>query len=157
MCKQLVLVCKLNKVSFEEADKVIDKYIADLKEISYQEKHGGITEKAVYSNNDGSKIFEVLTQWHRDINKYSLSIYELMENREIKVTKVNGDFYYTKINGSEKEIINHFNDNNFLLNDLENQVKEIEFTSDEYLFAGEKERKIIYNFIYDDKADCYLY
>lgn len=157
MCKQMVLVCKLNKVDFDVAEKQFDRYIEGLKEISYQEKHNGRTGIAVYSNDDGSKVFEVVTSWHEETDTHDLSIYQLMESREIKVTKVNGDFYYTKINGSEKEIINYYNDSNFLSSDLDNQVKEIEFNSNECLFEGEKARKVIYNFEYDNKAECYLY
>lgn len=42
-------------------------------------------------------------------------------------------------------------------NDLLEQVKEIGINKSDNLLPGEKERKIIYNFMYDDKAKCYLY
>ena len=100
MCKQMVLVCKLNKVDFSIADKELDKYISGLKEISYKEKHNGTTEIATYANEERTKVFEVNTHWYKDINKYDLSVYELVESREIKVTKVNGDHFYTNKNGS---------------------------------------------------------
>lgn len=157
MCKQMVLVCKLNKVDFSIADKELDKYISGLKEISYKEKHNGATEIATYANEERTKIFEINTRWYKDTDKYDLSIYELVESREIKVTKVNGDYFFAKINGNEKDIINHYNDSNFLSSDLSEQVKEIEFNTNDNLLPGEKERKVIYNFVYDNKAECYLY
>ena len=79
-----------------------------------------------------------------------------MECREIKVTLVNKDSFYTKISGSDDDILNYYNDNNFLNDDKETQVKEIEIIK-KGSFPGEKENRVIYNFIYDSKAECFLY
>ena len=79
-----------------------------------------------------------------------------MECREIKVTLVNKDTFYTKVNGSDNEILNYYNDSNFLNDDKETQVKEIEIIK-KGSFPGEKENRVIYNFMYDPKAECFLY
>ena len=156
MCKQFILVSKLNKIDFETADKELNKYIQGLKEISYKEIHSGTTEIATYSNEERTKVFEVKAHTYKNLDLYDLSIYELMECREIKVTLVNKDSFYTKINGSDNDILNYYNDSNFLNDDKETQVKEIEIIK-KGSFPGEKENKVIYNFIYDSKAECFLY
>lgn len=80
----------------------------------------------------------------------------------IKITKLNGEVYHTRINGTEKEIIEFYNTNNFLAgtdNKEKEQVKEIEFNynEDQTGLIGCKGRKIIYIFEYIEKLDCYLY
>ncbi len=80
-----------------------------------------------------------------------------MKYRIIKVIKINGDSFYDKINGREKDIIEYYNDMNFLINDLSEQVKELEIDTNYNLLPGEKARKVIYRFLYNDKAGCYLY
>ena len=156
MSKQFILVSKLNKIDFETADKELNKYIQGLKEISYKEIHNGATEIATYSNEERTKVFEVKAHWYKDSDLYDLSIYQLMECREIKVTLVNKNFFYTKINGSDNDILNSYNDSKFLNDDKETQVKEIEIIK-KGSFPGEKENRVIYNFIYDSKAECFLY
>lgn len=78
--------------------------------------------------------------------------------KEVKVIKTNGDYFYTKINGTEEDIINHYNDNNFLSSN-DNQIKEVTIIlkGKETGFPGCKQRDIIYQFTYNDKAQCYLY
>lgn len=156
MSKQFILVSKLNKVDFETADKELNKYIQGLKEISYKVIHNGATEIATYSNEERTKVFDINTHWYKNSDLYDLSIYELIESREIKVTLVNKDSFYTKISGSDDDILNYCNDNNFLNDDKETQVKEIEIIK-KGSFPGEKENKVIYNFMYDPKAECFLY
>ena len=97
MSKQFILVSKLNKIDFETADKELNKYIQGLKEISYKEIHNGTTEIATYSNEERTKVFDVNILYYKDSGLYDLSIYQLMECREIKVTLVNKDSFYTKI------------------------------------------------------------
>lgn len=82
--------------------------------------------------------------------------------KNIKVIKTNGDYFFTKINGTEDEIIEHYNESNFLGscdNEEYSQVKQVTIIlkGKETGFVGCKQRDIIYNFEYDDKAQCYLY
>ena len=77
--------------------------------------------------------------------------------RNIKLTLVNGDVINTKINGTEQDIINHYNDCNFLLNNKDEQVKEIEIEGNTQGLIGCSKRTIIYPFTYNQKAQCYLY
>lgn len=78
--------------------------------------------------------------------------------KEIKVIKINRDYFYTKINGSEKEVIEHYNNYNLECDNKENiEVKEIEFLYNDGGFSEKMERKIIYNFEYDEKLNCYQY
>lgn len=78
---------------------------------------------------------------------------------EIKVTFEDGDFLYTKINGSEMEIINYYNDNNFLAScsDENKQVIEIGIEINPVGFIGCSARTIVYPFTYNESAKCYLY
>ena len=76
MCKQFILVSKLNKIDFETADKELNKYIQGLKEISYKVIHNGATEIATYSNEDRTKVFDINTNWYKDSDLYDLSIYQ---------------------------------------------------------------------------------
>lgn len=157
MCKQMVLVFKLNKVDYYILYKNLNKYIRGLKKIEYKKKHNNTTKIEVYANEKRTEVFEINIHWYENINKYDISIYELREAKEIKITKVSGEYFYTKINKSIEEAIDFYNDSNFLNNDLLEQVKEIGINKSDNLLPGEKERKIIYNFMYDDKAKCYLY
>ena len=52
--------------------------------------------------------------------------------KNIKVNFVDGDYLFTTINGSESEIINYYNYNNFYGSDSKEyiQVKSIEFLYD---------------------------
>ena len=80
---------------------------------------------------------------------------------EIKLTLVNGHVINTLINGTEEEIINHYNDNNFLSccsndDNIKTNVKEIEIEV-EPVALGCKKSTRIYVFKYDYKAKCYLY
>ena len=76
----------------------------------------------------------------------------------IKVLKVDNDYFTTRINGSEKEIIECYNEYNLLCDNKENiQVKEIEFNYNDGGFSGLMDRKVIYNFMFDSKLNCYQY
>ena len=75
----------------------------------------------------------------------------------IKLTLLNNDTIHTKINGTEKDIIKYYNDNNFLSSNKDTQIKEIEIESSTLGLTGCKSRTIIYIFEYDYKAECYLY
>ena len=79
--------------------------------------------------------------------------------KNIKVTLVNGDYWYTRINGTDQEIINHYNDNNFFKMDINKHVKEIEiyFNDDELLPGQRKDSKKVYMFTYNQKIDTWLY
>ena len=70
--------------------------------------------------------------------------------KNIKITFVNGDSMTTLINGTEEEIINYYNNNNFYGCDSEeyDQIKEIEF------LYGENKRIYLFNKVYDN---LYLY
>lgn len=146
---QFVLVCKLNNVSFEVAEKQLDKHIEGLKMTSYKTIHNRTTEIATYSNNDCSKVFDINIHYNKNTNTYNISIYELMESREIKVIKANGDCFYTRINGSDQDIINHYNENNYLNSDLDEQVRFIEYEH--------AKGKVIFNFEFNNNLSCYQY
>ena len=79
--------------------------------------------------------------------------------KNIKVTLVNGDYWYTRINGTDQEIINHYNDNNLFEMDINKHVKEIEiyFNDDELLPGQKKGSKKIYIFEYNKNANMYMY
>lgn len=155
---QFILVSKLNNVTFEVAEKELKKYKKDLKLSSYKVIHGGTTEIITYKNSDCSKVIDVNCHHNKKDNTYNLSIYELMESREIKVIKVNGDHFYTKINGTDPDIINHYNEYNLSCDNKENiQVKEIEFLYNNGGFTGLQERRVVYNFAYDNKLNCFQY
>ena len=70
--------------------------------------------------------------------------------KNIKITFVNGDSMTTLINGTEEEIINYYNNNNFYGYNSEeyNQIKEIEF------LYNENKRIYLFNKVYDN---LYLY
>ena len=148
-------------LTYEEAENYelkdnTKEYIKGLKAISYKRINTGAIQKATYGNEERTKVFDVNILYYKDSGLYDLSIYQLMECREIKVTLVNKDSFYTKINGSDNDILNYYNDSNFLNDDKETQVKEIEIVK-KGSFPGEKENRVIYNFIYDSKAECFLY
>lgn len=78
--------------------------------------------------------------------------------KTIKVTFVNGDFLYTAINGTDNQIINHYNDNNFFNSNLDKQVKEIEIELNQNeLLKGQRSGKKVYLFNYDKKKNMYIY
>lgn len=77
--------------------------------------------------------------------------------KNIKLVQVNGDYTYTRINGSDEEIIDFYNFNNMTNGDINTQIKEIEIEADTVGFAGCSARIIVYPFVYDESAKCYLY
>ena len=77
--------------------------------------------------------------------------------RNIKLTLVNGNIINTRINGTAQEIINYYNDNNFLSNNKDEQVKEIELEENSTSLIGCIKRTVVYLFTYDTQANCYLY
>lgn len=83
--------------------------------------------------------------------------------KKIKLIFVNSDTIETKINGTEKEIINHYNDINFFNScsnekEIKNkQIKEIEIEANPVDLLGCIASTIVYPFKYDNKAQCYLY
>ena len=77
--------------------------------------------------------------------------------KNIKLVYVNGDYTYTRINGSDEEIIDFYNFNNMTNGDINTQIKEIEIEADTVGFIGCSARKLIYLFNYDESAKCYLY
>ena len=77
--------------------------------------------------------------------------------KNIKLVYVNGDYTYTRINGTEEEIIDFYNFNNMTNGDINTQIKEIEIEADTVNFIGCSARKLIYLFNYDESAECYLY
>ena len=77
--------------------------------------------------------------------------------KNIKLVYVNGDYTYTRINGTEKEIIDFYNFNNMTNSDTSTQIKEIEIEVDPVGFVGCSARTIIYPFNYDESPKCYLY
>ena len=77
--------------------------------------------------------------------------------KNIKLVKVNGDYTYTRINGTDKEIIDFYNFNNMTNDDINTQIKEIEIEVDPVGFIGCSARIIVYPFIYDESYECYLY
>lgn len=80
-----------------------------------------------------------------------------MHMKQIKITKIDGGVIYTRINGTEKEIIEHYNACNFWSGEEHTQIKEIEIILNGSDFAGCRQRKIVYPFTYNKKAECYLY
>lgn len=76
----------------------------------------------------------------------------------IKILKANNDYFTTRINGTEKEIIEYYNEYNLLCDNVENiQIKEIEFKYNDSGFSGLMERRVIYNFMFDSKLNCLQY
>lgn len=145
-----VLVCKLNNSSYEAADKETDKYYVGFEVNILQDQPEGWDEKAISTN--GQKTYEIYTKENKN-NTYNIEVYEITEQHEINAIKVDGDNFTTRINGSEKEIINHYNEYNALCDDVENiQIKEIEFIFNDGGFAGNKERKVLYMFTCDNKG-----
>ena len=70
--------------------------------------------------------------------------------KNIKVNFIDGDYLFTTINGSESEIINYYNYNNFYGSDSKEciQVESIEF------LYGEDKRIYLFNKVDDN---LYLY
>lgn len=70
--------------------------------------------------------------------------------KNIKVNFIDGDYLFTTINGSESEIINYYNYNNFYGSDSKEciQVESIEF------LYGENKRIYLFNKVDDN---LYLY
>ena len=77
--------------------------------------------------------------------------------KNIKLVYVNGDYTYTRINGTEKEIIDFYNFNNMTNDDINTQVKEIEIEADPVGFTGCSARTVVYPFTYNKSSECYLY
>ena len=77
--------------------------------------------------------------------------------KNIKLVYVNGDYTYTRINGTEEEIIDFYNFNNMTNGDINTQIKEIEIETDTVGFAGCSSRTIVYPFSYNGTSKCYLY
>ena len=79
--------------------------------------------------------------------------------KNIKLVYVNGDYTYTRINGTEKEIIDFYNFNNMTNDDITTQIKEIEIEADPVGFVGVgcSARTIVYPFNYNESSKCYLY
>ena len=77
--------------------------------------------------------------------------------KNIKLSYVNGDYTYTRINGTEKEIIDFYNFNNMTNGDINTQIKEIEIEVDPVGFIGCSARIIVYPFNYNESSKCYLY
>ena len=77
--------------------------------------------------------------------------------KNIKLVYVNGDYTYTRINGTEKEIIQFYNFNNMTNGNINTQIKEIEIEAYTEGFIGCSARKLIYLFNYNESAKCYLY
>lgn len=76
----------------------------------------------------------------------------------IKVIKIDNDYFTTRINGSEKEVIEYYNEYNLLCDNKENiEVKEIEFIYNDGGFTGEMQRKVVYSFMFDSKLNSYQY
>ena len=77
--------------------------------------------------------------------------------KNIKLVYVNGDYTYTRINGSDEEIIDFYNFNNMTNGDINTQIKEIEVEADTVGFIGCSARTIVYPFNYNETSKCYLY
>ena len=77
--------------------------------------------------------------------------------KNIKLVYVNGDYTYTRINGTEKEIIDFYNFNNMTNGDTNTQIKEIEIEANAVGFVGCSARTIVYPFTYNEFSKCYLY
>lgn len=80
--------------------------------------------------------------------------------RNILINYVNGNKAHTDINGSDREIVAYYNDNNFLgaFSNEYVQIKSISIpVAQNELLAGQRAGTREYIFNYDDKAECYLY
>ena len=77
--------------------------------------------------------------------------------KNIKLVYVNDDYTYTRINGSDEEIIDFYNFNNMTNGDINTQIKEIEIEADTVGFTGCSARTIVYPFSYNESSKCYLY
>ena len=77
--------------------------------------------------------------------------------KNIKLVYVDGDYTYTRINGTEEEIIDFYNFNNMTNGDIDTQIKEIEMEADTVGFTGCSSRTIVYPFNYNESSECYLY
>lgn len=80
--------------------------------------------------------------------------------RSIKFNYVDGSVGYTDVTGTDKEIINYYNDSNFLGSFSEEyvQINSIEIpVFESELLPGQKAGTRIYMFEYNQKAECYLY
>ena len=77
--------------------------------------------------------------------------------KNIKLVYVDGDYTYTRINGTEEEIIDYYNFNNMTNDDINTQIKEIEMEADPVGFTGCSARTIVYPFNYNKSSKCYLY
>ena len=77
--------------------------------------------------------------------------------KNIKIIYVNGDYTYTRINGTEKEIVDFYNFNNMMMADIDKQVKAIEIEVDPVTLIGCSARTVVYPFSYEESAKCYLY
>ena len=76
----------------------------------------------------------------------------------IKVIKADNDYFTTRINGEEKEIIEHYNSYNLLCDNMENiQVKEIEFYYNDGGFSGTQQRKVVYPFMFNSQENLFQY
>ena len=77
--------------------------------------------------------------------------------KNINLVYVDGDYTYTRINGTEKEIIDFYNFNNMTTDDINTQIKEIEREADTVGLTGCSARTIVYPFNYNESSKCYLY
>ena len=77
--------------------------------------------------------------------------------KNIKLVYVDGDYTYTRINGTEEEIIEFYNFNNMTNGDINTQIKEIEVETDPVGFTGCSARTIVYPFNYNELYKCYRY
>ena len=82
-----------------------------------------------------------------------------MENTKyIKVIKVDNDYFTTKINGTENEIVEYYNGYNLLCDNKENiQVREIEFYYNDGGFSRTQQRKVVYPFMLNSQENIYQY
>ena len=82
-----------------------------------------------------------------------------MENTKyIKVIKADNDYFETRINGTEKEILEYYNSYNLMCDNRENiQVKEIEFYYNDGGLIGKMQRKVVYPFILNSQENIYQY
>ena len=77
--------------------------------------------------------------------------------KNIKLVYVDGDYTYTRTNGTEEEIIDFYNFNNMTNDDINTQIKEIEMEVEPVGFTGCSARTIVYPFNYNKSSECYLY
>ena len=77
--------------------------------------------------------------------------------KNIKIIYVNSDYTYTRINGTEKEIIDFYNFNNMMKADIDKQVKAIEIEANSAGLIGCSARTVVYPFSYCKSAKCYQY